>query len=304
MLKTKLSKYYSSLNSFVLSESLKERLEKIIVIVAIVSFVVHLSIIGLIDFGWIDIGAYDGNLIISPISAIYTPFSIILVYEVYLLVFYLPKSITIYIGKQYEIITLILIRKIFYDLSNLEFSSSWFSIESDIQFTLDLAATLALFFLIFIFYKLNSKNRIEKEKITSKIKSHIKVKNVFATLLVPTIALLVVFSFFDWFYETLLFTSDYSSTSIKTVNTVFFDDFFTVLILIDVLLLLFSFLQTEEFSRVIRNSGFVISTILIKLSFSADNIINTILIVVAVGFGVLILYIYNQYFKLNQTLNT
>lgn len=301
MPKTTLKKYYTKVNSFFLSEKLKEELEKVIVIVAIVSFIIHLIIIGLIDFDMIDFGEYDGNLIISPISAIYTPFSIILIYEVYLLVFYLPKSITIYIGKQYEIITLILIRKIFYDLSNLEFSSSWFSIEEDIQFTLDLAATLALFFLIFIFYKLNAKNKIEKEKITNKTKSHIKVKNVFATILVPTIVLLALFSFGSWFYETLTST-DYASTSIKTVNTVFFDDFFTVLILIDVLLLLFSFLQTEEFSRVIRNSGFVISTILIKLSFSADNIINTILIVVAVSFGVLILWIYNQYFRLNRTL--
>lgn len=296
-----LKAYYSKLNSFVLSETLKEKLEKFIVITAIISFLIHLAIIGLIDFDVIDFGEYDGNLIISPISAIYTPFSIILIYEVYLLVFYLPKSITIYIGKQYEIITLILIRKIFYDLSNLEFSSSWFSIEGDIQFTIDIIATIVLFFLIFQFYRLNSKNKVEKEKLTDKIKSHIKVKNVFATILVPTIVFLALFSFGDWFYDTISST-DISSTNIKTVNTIFFDDFFTVLILIDVLLLLFSFLQTEEFSRVIRNSGFVISTILIKLSFSADNIINTILIVVAVSFGVLILLIYNQYFKLNQTL--
>ncbi|AFU69773.1 hypothetical protein P700755_003103 [Psychroflexus torquis ATCC 700755] len=290
---------FKFLNSYFLSEKLKEQLEKVIVIVAIVSFGIHLVIIGLIDFDILDIGKYDGNLIISPISAIYTPFSIILIYEVYLLVFYLPKSITNYIGKQYEIITLILIRKIFYDLSNLEFSSDWFSIEGDIQFTIDLIATLILFFLIFQFYRLNSKNKIEKEELTNKTKTHIKVKNVFATILVPVIVILAIFSFGSWLYETLNST-DYSSTSIKTVNTIFFDDFFTVLILIDVLLLLFSFLQTEEFSRVIRNSGFVISTILIKLSFSADNIINTILIVVAVSFGVLILYIYNQYFKLNQ----
>lgn len=303
MLNFNFKESFKSLNSFFLSETLKEQLEKIIVIVAIVSFGIHLGIIGLIDFDFLDIGNYDGNLIISPISAIYTPFSIILIYEVYLLVFYLPKSITIYIGKQYEIITLILIRKIFYDLSNLEFSSDWFSIEGDIQFTVDLLATLALFFLIFQFYKLNAKNKVEKEKLNNKTKTHIKVKNAFATILVPVIVLLAIFSLGSWLYETFNST-DYSSTSIKTVNTIFFDDFFTVLILIDVLLLLFSFLQTEEFSRVIRNSGFVISTILIKLSFSADNIINTILIVVAVSFGVLILYIYNQYFKLNQRIKS
>jgi len=67
-----------------------------------------------------------------------------------------------------------------------------------------------------------------------------------------------------------------------------------------VLLLLFSFLQTDQFSRVIRNSGFIISTILIKLSFSADGILNAILIVVAVSFGVILLYIYSQYLKIEN----
>lgn len=299
MLNYKFKRLFEKLNSYFLSNTLKEKLGKIIVIFAIVSFVIHLLLIGLIDFNVIDFGEYDDNLIISPVSAIYTPFSIILIYEVYLLVFYLPKSITIYIGKQYEIITLILIRKIFYDLSNLKFSTNWFSIEGDIQFTVDIVATLILFFLIHKFYKLNAQNKVKKKNITEKIKSHINVKNIFATVLVPTIAFLALLSLVNWVFE-IFTTSDFNS--IKSVNAIFFDDFFTILILIDVLLLLFSLLQTEEFSRVIRNSGFVISTILIKLSFSADNIINTILIVCAVAFGVLILYIYNQYFKLNQSL--
>lgn len=299
MLNYKFKRLFEKLNSYFLSNTLKEKLGKIIVIFAIVSFVIHLLLIGLIDFNVIDFGEYDDNLIISPVSAIYTPFSIILIYEVYLLVFYLPKSITIYIGKQYEIITLILIRKIFYDLSNLKFSTNWFSIEGDIQFTVDIVATLILFFLIHKFYKLNAQNKVKKKNITEKIKSHINVKNIFATVLVPTIAFLALLSLVNWVFE-IFTTSDF--TSIKSLNAIFFDDFFTILILIDVLLLLFSLLQTEEFSRVIRNSGFVISTILIKLSFSADNIINTILIVCAVAFGVLILYIYNQYFKLNQSL--
>ena len=86
--------------------------------------------------------------------------------------------------------------------------------------------------------------------------------------------------------------------SIKDVNKIFFDDFFTILILIDVLLLLFSFLHTDKFSKVIRNSGFIISTILIKLSFGAEGILNTILIVVAVSFGIVILSIHNQYEKI------
>jgi hypothetical protein len=73
-----------------------------------------------------------------------------------------------------------------------------------------------------------------------------------------------------------------------------------VLIMTDVLLLLISFLYTDKFNKVIRNSGFVISTILIKLSFSAEGILNTLLIVVAVLFGLLILLVHNQYEKLDS----
>ena len=81
------------------------------------------------------------ELLNNPISAIYTPFSFILIYEVYLLIYYLPKSFTTYITKQYEIITLIIIRKLFKDLSSLELTSNWFEIKGDLQFTYDLVAT-------------------------------------------------------------------------------------------------------------------------------------------------------------------
>ena len=86
--------------------------------------------------------------------------------------------------------------------------------------------------------------------------------------------------------------------SMKDVNKVFFDDFFTILILTDVLLLLFSFLHTDKFNKVIRNSGFIISTILLKLSFGTEGLLNTGLIVVAVLFGVILLGIHNQYEKI------
>jgi hypothetical protein len=283
----------------ILSEEFSEKAEKVVVYIAIFSFLIHLGIIAFIDVEILNFGIYS-DLTINPISALYTPFSIILVYEVYQLVFYLPKSITNYIGKQYEIITLILIRKIFYDLSNLEFSENWFSIQGDLQFTLDIVATLLLFLLIFFFYKIDQNNKKTAEKVSQKTKRHIKIKRLFATVLIPIIVVLALYSFGNWIYDIRLQPEEMSN-SIKSLNKVFFDDFFTVLILTDVLLLLFSFLQTNQFSRVIRNSGFIISTVLIKLSFSADNILNTILIVVAVSFGVLILLIYNKFLSLQHS---
>jgi hypothetical protein len=106
-----------------------------------------------------------------------------------------------------------------------------------------------------------------------------------------------VYSFGDYFYQ-VVFTPSHSVDSIKDTNCIFFDEFFTILILSDVLLLLVSYTHTSSFRSVIRNSGFVISTILIKISFSTDGILNDVLVVSAITFGVLILWIHNFYEKI------
>ena len=146
-----------------LSDKTKKKIEKVILKIAISSFLVHLTLIYLVDFGIISLNSH-AELLKNPIAAIYTPFSFILVYEVYLLVYYLPKSITNYISKQYEIITLIIIRRLFKDLSTLSLSSDWFKIKYDLQFTYDLIASILLFFLIYLFY-VKSKKSYSTEKI-------------------------------------------------------------------------------------------------------------------------------------------
>jgi hypothetical protein len=71
-----------------------------------------------------------------------------------------------------------------------------------------------------------------------------------------------------------------------------------VLIFVDVLLLLFSLYQAHDFNKIMRNSGFVISTILIKLSFGFEGIASTVVLVSAVAFGLSILAIHNQFEKI------
>jgi hypothetical protein len=84
---------FDLLHKLLLSDQVKKRSERVVLTVSIISFLVHLSIIFLVDFGLLP---FDKNseLLKSPIAAIYTPFSFILLYEVYLLIFYLPKSFT------------------------------------------------------------------------------------------------------------------------------------------------------------------------------------------------------------------
>ena len=292
-------KLFNQFYGKLLSESTKEKNERIVVNIAIISFVIHLLLIALVDFGWLKMGD-SYSLLINPIAAIYTPFSFILVYEVYLLVFYLPKSITIYIGKQYEIITLIIVRRIFKDLSKLELTSDWFSLKNDLQFTYDILATIILFFLIYYFNKLNQnrlKLQVKTEEISVEVKKFIRIKNIIAMFLIPIFFILSLYSFTNWAYEKL-FANATSVVGITDINKIFFDDFFTVLILVDVLLLLVSSLHLNKFNQVIRHSGFIISTILIKISFGVEGLLNTVLIVSAVLFGVIILAIHNQYEKI------
>ena len=281
-----------------LSNETRKKSERIILIIAIASFFIHLSLIFLVDLGVIKIDS-GTSLFENPIAAIYTPFSFILVYEVYLLIYYLPRSITTYIGKQYEIITLIIIRRIFKDLSALSLSPDWFNEKYDLQFTYDILASVIMFFLIYLFYK-QSQSRIITEASDANNQDgtarFIKVKKIMALALVPILLALSIYSFSTWLLGALS-PSTSADVAFQNLNNVFFEQFFTVLIIVDVFLLLFSFFHTDEFHKVIRNSGFIISTILIRLSFSVTGLMNTVLIIAAVLFGLVMFFIYNKFEK-------
>lgn len=289
-----ISKFNTFIYNSILSEAVKNKVERVILIVSIISFLAHLITIYLVNNQLITIP--EGlNLFESPIAAIYTPFSFILIYEVYLLIFYLPRSITTYIGKQYEIITLIVIRRIFKDLANLELNSDWFDIKNDLNFTYDIITALLLFFMIYLFslerQKLQTPNN-SKSLEPLQIEQFIAIKKSMASILVPIFIGIGLLTFGTWIFQ---HTPENLSLALKDINSVFFDEFFAILIIVDVFLLLFSFFYTDQFHKVIRNSGFIISTILIRLSFSVDGLLNNCLIISSIGFGLLILCIHNRF---------
>ena len=284
----------NNLYTFFLSENAKKRIEKTTLYVALIGFFVHLILVYLAKFDVINL-VPEPELLSNPISAIYTPFSFILIYEVYLLIYYLPKSFTTYITKQYEIITLIIIRKLFKDLAAIELSSNWFDIKGDIQFTYDILASVVLFYLIFLFQKQGKRKSSPENPSKIRIESFIRRKKIIAVVLVPVFFTMALFALFNWTSDVFLDSND--SPSFETINNLFFDEFFTVLILVDVILLLISFFYTDEFHKIIRNSGFIVSTILIRMSFGVSGLISTILIVAAVLFGLTIILIHNKYEK-------
>ena len=120
---------------------------------------------------------------------------------IYLLIFYLPRSITTYITKQYEIITLIVIRRIFKDLSNLELSSDWFVIKNDLDFTYDIVTAILLFFMIYLFSFLKDSidgSNLKDSLDLPQIRQFIKIKKLMATTLIPVFVLIGIFTFSGW----------------------------------------------------------------------------------------------------------
>jgi len=77
------------------SEGNLKKFEKFILISATLGFIIHLLLILLNNNGYVDLSFFQDKLFVNPISAIYTPFSFILIYEAFLLIYFLPRSFTV-----------------------------------------------------------------------------------------------------------------------------------------------------------------------------------------------------------------
>jgi len=277
-------KRFDSIHSKVFSKKNIKSFEKLIIYFAIAGFLIHLALVFL-NLKY-DVNYFVGldSLLSNPISALYTPFSFILVYEAFLLIYYLPRSFTTSISKEYEIISLVLIRKIFEDIPQLDISSGIYNQQS-LLLLYDLIAIIIIFYLIFLFRKTISS--IPKREANKNLVRFISYKKILSIILVPILLFLCLSNLFDWTYSVFI-----NHEIVKNINAVFFIDFFTILILVDVFILLLSFQYTDRYHQIIRNTGFIISTILLRLSFSVSGLSSIMLLIIGVLFGLIILRIY------------
>ena len=272
------------LHGYIFSDNNLKLFEKLILFLAVGGFILHLALIYL-NLNY-DISLLKGldDLLRNPISALYTPFSFILIYEAFLLVYYFPRSFTTSIAKEYEIISLVMIRKVFGDIPMLNFEEGIINQEGLILLY-DLLAILTIYYLIHLFKKIITK--IPKRKATVNINRFISYKKMLSIILLPILLILCMSNLYDWSYAVFV-----NQEFLENLNYIFFIDFFTILILVDVFILLISFQYTERYSQILRNTGFIISTILLRLSFSVSGVSSLILLLSGVVFGLIILKIY------------
>ncbi|MDB9821826.1 hypothetical protein OAC17_03720 [Flavobacteriaceae bacterium] len=278
---------FNTLFATVFAPKVRKGFENIILLLAGIGFLIHLGLIGLKSQGIVLFSAFNQDLLSDPISAIYTPFSLILVYEVYLLLFYLPRSFTSCVSKQFEIISLIVIRKIFKDIPQMDLAGEWMTSNHNLELMVDLFGFLILFLLIFLFNK-NKMRLPERPSEDPNLMRFISSKKIVSVCMFLVLGIMSLSTFGKWMIDTI------NQQAVGKIDSLFFNQFFTLLILADVVILLISFRYTEQYSKLIRNTGFIIATILIRLSFSADGFLSMILILTGVSFALLILKIYNE----------
>jgi hypothetical protein len=261
------------------------RFEVTIIRLAVLFFVGHLALLFLLN----NVPALYRGHSINYLKAIYTPFSFILVYEVFLLVIILPESMTEFIAKQFEIITLITLRSFFHDIASVPLHSPIHASDPAVlSLGYDLIASLVMFSLTVVFHRLHLRHHEHEGQVTP-LHTFIDLKKSVSVFLIVVLLVTSVYSFTLWTagaVEALLHHSEFPDP-----NSFFYIDFFNVMIYADVLLLIISFLYDSSFFSVVRNASFIISTVLLRISLSMERPMNHLVAITAFSFSVAVMVV-------------
>ena len=269
-----------------MGEEAEDRIRKAAIVLAVAGFFLHIGLWALDTTGRISITGESSELVSSPLSSLYTPFSILLVYEVYQLIRAIPDSFSSSVGKQYEIATLLVVRDILKRLSEVESSDGW-EISSDLGFLLvECAAFLALFYTSLTYFRISDKST-KSVDMSGDIAFFVEAKRLVANFMLIVFLLTAAYSFFTW-----IASVQDGGGSVSRV--IFFLDFFTFLILADILILLVSYWFYTDFGNLARNTGFVLSTVIIRVAISSEGVSAMVLFTLSGLLGIAILRMFVQ----------
>ena len=265
---------------FSMGDSSEEYIRKVAMVFAVVGFFVHIVVWALFETGNITITGEASELVKSPLSTLYTPFSILLVYEVYQLIRTIPDSFSSSVGKQYEIATLLVVRDILKRLSEVENSEGW-KISSDLGFLLvECAAFLVLLYTSLTYFRISSSSE-KSEQMADNVAIFVEAKRGIANAMLLIFLATAAYSFYTW-------VDSVQDGGGSVSRAIFFLDFFTFLILADILILLISYWFYTDFGNLARNTGFVLSTVIIRVAISSEGISSMILFTLSGLLGIAI----------------
>ena len=250
-------------------------------------YLMALSAIGLNNAGWYP-DILLNNLPNPPRShfaSIHLAFTLILIMELVSLIFIIPSSISTSIAKQFEILTLILLRNAFKELTALEepVRISIHNIDSLTTIVASAIGAVAVFLCLGIYRRIASHRHLI---INPEERRHyITAKKVIAFVLLVLFIIVGI--------EDLLADE-------TTLSKNFFETIYTILIFADIAVVLVSQCFMTGYYAVFRNSGFVMGTLLMRLSLSAPPLWSPAIGLVAALFVILLTWETNRYIEFTE----
>ena len=278
-----------SLHQNLLGEYFDQKLRKWVLLFAIVGFVVHLILWSLFHFHFIEMDPQRFSLLRSPLSALYTPFSILLAYEVYELIQAIPSSFSVAVGKQFEVVTLLVVRDIFKNLSVMDLSEN-IQMSSEIGIVITECFTFIFLFYTALRFNQYGSNAKLPSVPSSDIEAFVRGKKGVAVVLFFIYIAVALTSLLGWLW---LVSQGQDGVS----RELFFFDFFTFLILADIFILLISYKYSHDFIYLARNTGFILSTIILRVAISSKGYPALILFILSGVLGLAILWVTRQFQK-------
>lgn len=218
--------------------------------------------------------------------AVELAFTLLLLTELLALIFVMPNSVGVSVGKQLEILSLILIRSAFKEFSHFEEPVIWNNLDGPVlKMAADAFGSLCIFVIIGIYYKTQKRIRLtESEEEHQQFKDFKKFVSVLLLSVFIVIGCFDVWSFFE------------KGSYLSSFNT-----FYTVLIFSDILIVLIAMRYTLEYPKIFRYSAFVLTTVLIRISLTAPPYINALLGITASLFLLAMTVAFNYFLKENPT---
>jgi len=211
------------------------------------------------------------------LQSIEISFTLLLFFEMISLVFVIPQSIANSIGKQIEILSLVLLRSSFKEFSHFDFH---LPVQNQLQplykMISDGVGSSIVFLLLSVYYHLQQHRPVTAPKD--------KVQFI---MLKQYIALLV---FISLFFLAINDVYNFVNTGVL-VHSI--DQFYMILIFADLLFMLVAFKYTLHYPDVFRYAAFVLVTVFIRLSLLAPVYYNALLAIFAVLFAIAVAHAHN-----------
>jgi hypothetical protein len=259
-------------NELILGDKTDAFLRRLAINLAIIGFLVHLFACVLYRFEYLDLSDTN-DFFDSYLDSLYTPFSIILAYEVYELIRAIPESFSNSIGKQFEVISLLVVRDIFKNLAEVD-DSNVNAVDSDVIFIAVEALAFTILFATALYFRKMTNSSSDASRRDPAIQRFIKQKQTLACALALVYVLVASYSFSSWTFGFIDGDNDLS-------RTVFFLDFFTWLIVSDIIILLSSYKHITDFLQLARNTGFVLSTVIIRVGIGTPGYTGAVLFILS-----------------------